>query len=227
MAALFVLIGLVVAWLLNTASDYLPRFAGIQPTSSSILRLPAVIGFLGKRRSDQPWLRLHLAVELLTGTFFAWLGIHPVSPTDTILLAAGFSLFTLIAVIDVKYRLVLNVVTYPAMLAILIVQVVVLRHDFRSVIVGGVLAFAVFYMVARLKPGQLGGGDVKLAALIGLTFGFPHVLWALLVGAGVGGVAALILLSRQVGLQYRIPYAPFLCLGAMVILMYYSLQMAL
>jgi leader peptidase (prepilin peptidase)/N-methyltransferase len=67
----------------------------------------------------------------------------------------------------------------------------------------------------------VGGGDIKLAALIGFALGFPEVLWALLVGIGSGGLVALFLLwTRRGDRQTRIAYAPFLCLGAMVALLF-------
>ena len=89
-----------------------------------------------------------------------------------------------------------------------------------SMIIGGIFAFVIFYGTAILKPGDLGGGDVKLAALIGLTFGFPAVLWVLIVGAGTGAVVAIYFLLKSGHSVRSIPYAPFLCLGALVALFY-------
>jgi prepilin signal peptidase PulO-like enzyme (type II secretory pathway) len=65
----------------------------------------------------------------------------------------------------------------------------------------------------------MGAGDVKLAALIGLMVGFPRVLWALALGVLAGGVTSiLLLLFRLRGLKSYIPYAPFLCSGAIITL---------
>ncbi|MBK9613771.1 A24 family peptidase [Candidatus Amarobacter glycogenicus] len=85
---------------------------------------------------------------------------------------------------------------------------------------GGGLALAAFVLAAWLRPGDLGGGDVKLAALIGLIFGFPGVLWPLLLGVGLGGMAAAYLLLRGYGRRYHIPYAPFLSLGVFIARLY-------
>lgn len=225
MIVLFALIGLLIGWLINVMSEFLPRFAVTRPVSSNALPLPTIVNLLMRETANQRWPRVHLGVELLTAAFFAWLASRTVLPVNTLFLVVGFVLFLLIAVIDFKYQLILNIVVYPAILLSLVLQVLLLGHDPRTILVGGMLAFTVFYMVAWLKPGQLGGGDVKLAALLGLTFGFPQVLLVLLMGTGAGGAAAVFLLSRRAGLQYRMPYAPFLCLGAITILMYYSLHM--
>lgn len=87
-----------------------------------------------------------------------------------------------------------------------------------SALLGAGFAFFIFFMTARLKPGQLGMGDVKLATLIGFGFGFPGVLIALVIGAGAGALAAVWLLARKSSTSRTIPYAPFLCLGALAVL---------
>ena len=54
-------------------------------------------------------------------------------------------------------------------------------------------------------------------------FGFPQVLWALLASAAASAVViAALLLSHRLTRRDTIPFAPFLCLGALVILLYNS-----
>ncbi len=227
MFIVFALVGLVCGWLLNIASELLPARRNPSPAAASgKTPRPALLGLL-KRDTAQPWFGLHLGSEILTALLFGWLEWRFGLSLMLLVAAVTGSLFILIALIDWKYRLVLNIIVYPAMLVALVLQIVVLHHDPKVILLGGMLAFGVFFLVSFLRPGQLGGGDVKLAALIGLTFGFPEVLYALLVGGGLGGLVALLLISRQAGLKYRIPYAPFLCFGAIVVMLYYSLQITL
>ena len=59
-----------------------------------------------------------------------------------------------------------------------------------------------------------GGGDVKLAAYIGLITGFPGVITALVLTILAGGIVTLLLLiTRVVNLRSGIPYGPFLVIG--------------
>ena len=83
----------------------------------------------------------------------------------------------------------------------------------------GMAAMYVFYFLLRLaRPGGMGGGDVKLAGLLGLYLGW--VGWAAIaVGAfaaflfgGVFGVA--LLLRRRAGRKTAIPFGPWMILGA-------------
>jgi len=67
----------------------------------------------------------------------------------------------------------------------------------------------------------LGGGDVKLAAFIGLITGFPLVIEALVLGTLIGGVVSLVLLITRVrGRRDAIPYGPFLIAGAVITLLW-------
>ncbi|MFW5691009.1 MAG: prepilin peptidase [Chloroflexota bacterium] len=133
-----------------------------------------------------------------------------------------YAFLALVALIDLRYRLVLNLMTYPAIGLAFVLQVTV-GAGLLPALLGGGMAFAVFYGTALLQPDSLGGGDVKLATLIGVALGFPPMLWALIVGAGAGAVVAIgLIAARRSGTiaVSTMPYAPFLCLGAGVALVY-------
>ncbi len=196
------LLGLLVGWLVNWASDALPRRLG---------RATAV------KRDDAWWVVAGMSVAVAGGTavLFLYFGRQ-----EQWLALPTVAFFLLIALIDARYRLVFNVLVYPAIGLVLLYQLSAGTHAFLAVLLGGGLAFGAFALVAWLRPGSLGGGDVKLAALIGLLFGFPGVLWPLLMGVGAGGLAAGYWLWRGNGRAHHIPYAPFLCLGVILALIY-------
>jgi len=223
-------VGLLMGSLLNWAGDYLPRFASsgappsLGPTSwpgPALWRL--LTSSLSRRsafRSQKPvW--LSVAVEIFTALLFAYLWERFGPSWRLLSLALNCSLFLLIAIIDLKYRLVLNVLIYPAAVLMLRFHSISPEKDILAALLGGAVGLSPFFLVALVRPGSMGGGDVKLAALIGLTVDFPQVLWALTLGIVAGGIAALLLvLTRRWGLKSHIPYAPFLCLGAMIALLY-------
>jgi leader peptidase (prepilin peptidase) / N-methyltransferase len=72
---------------------------------------------------------------------------------------------------------------------------------------------------ALIRPGAMGLGDVKLAAVLGLYLG-PGVIAALLVAFTSGSLLGLALIARQgwAARSRTIPFAPFLSLGALAIL---------
>ncbi|MGF1570370.1 MAG: prepilin peptidase [Nodosilinea sp.] len=83
----------------------------------------------------------------------------------------------------------------------------------------GIWLFDIITLLASVALGQtaMGGGDAKLAAMLGAWLGWPGVLLssflACVVGAIVGGGAmALQLISRR----QPMPFGPFLAIGAMI-----------
>lgn len=85
--------------------------------------------------------------------------------------------------------------------------------------VGGALMFA-FYLLLRAAGGGMGGGDVKLAGVLGLALGWSG--WpALAVGAVAGFVlgglyGALLLALRRAGRRTAVPFGPWMLLGAWI-----------
>ena len=136
-------------------------------------------------------LGLRLALEIGSALAFGLLAARFGLSSETLFLAIAWGFFALIALIDLRHRLVLNVIVYPALVLALIYHALGGPPPLLHTLLGGGLALFIFGGVAWLRPGDLGGGDVKLALLLGLIFGFPGILWALLVGVGAGGVAAV------------------------------------
>ena len=222
--------GWLLGMLLNRAADFLPRYAAAGPAkppkstrrSKATLLTSPITGGNGKDAARQPHpSRLDLGVEVVTAALFAWVWTRPASVLESVILSLLCSFLVLVAIIDLKYRLVLNVMVGPAAALTLLIRYLSPGTNMLVVLLGGAFGFAIFALAALVRPGELGGGDVKLATLIGLVFGFPNALWALMIGIFVGGgVAILMLLSHRGDSKSEIPYAPFLCLGALVALSY-------
>jgi len=217
MIILYAFIGILTGSLINWAADYLPRFAIDRSMVPSNLQPHFTLALLRPATAN----RLSLAIELLVAVLWAYLGWRTATLGDWLWLTTTCAFFILVAVIDLKYRLVLNVVMYPALTMAFATQLLVVRANLISVLIGAAFGLLIFLAAMWLRPNDLGGGDVKLAALIGIIFGFPHVLWALLIGVVAGGIAAIALLTgRRWQPSAQIPYAPFLCLGAIIALLY-------
>jgi len=222
MLVIICVIGLGVGWLVNAFSTIAPRFAAEpQPTSfnGGFASVSTIWWFIRSRVQRPQWLWLHLAVEVFCVVSAAVIWAQWGSTLNTVGALVLLVFLLLIAVTDVKHRLVLNVLVYPACVLALVYNVILLQYSLRLILLGGGLSFGIFFLASMLRPGDIGGGDVKLATLIGLIFGFPRMLWALLVGGSAGALVALYLLKKRSGIT-AMPYAPFLCLGALIALLY-------
>ena len=81
----------------------------------------------------------------------------------------------------------------------------------------GAGAFVVLAALAILGRGALGGGDVKMMAVLGLWLGVNGIITAASVGFIIGGVAAIVMLLFKVhGRKDFFAFGPFLIIGAVV-----------
>ncbi|HWM35188.1 MAG TPA: prepilin peptidase [Pseudolysinimonas sp.] len=128
-----------------------------------------------------------------------------------------------LALIDLDTRTLPNVIVVPALLTgvVLLGVAGALRGDWAAILqaaAGGAGLFVFYLILALVKPGGMGMGDVKLAAVLGLYLGFLG--WGnLLVGAFAafvfGGVFGLaLILIRRARRTTAIPFGPWMILGA-------------
>lgn len=81
----------------------------------------------------------------------------------------------------------------------------------------GVGAFIVLAALAILGHGALGGGDVKMMAVLGLWLGVNGIITTACIGFILGGVAAIIMLLLRIhGRKDFFAFGPFLIMGAVV-----------
>lgn len=131
----------------------------------------------------------------------------------------------ILTVIDLRTHRLPNLVVVPA----LVLTVALLAASclcgapwdalVRAVAAGAVL-FALFLVLRILGRGAMGGGDVKLAALVGVLLGWigwSAVLLGVLAAFLLGGVvAATLLVTRRATRSTRIPFGPFLIAGTWI-----------
>lgn len=156
-------------------------------------------------------------LALLAGRF----GGQPVTFALGFLAVLGVALAAIdIAVQRLPDRLTLP--AYPVLIALLAVAALA-GHDLATLahaLLGGLALGAGYLLLALIRPGQLGGGDVKAAGLAGLALGWFG--WAtLLAGAALGFVLAAVvslalLAARRVTLKSAISFGPFLLAGALL-----------
>ena len=132
----------------------------------------------------------------------------------------GFLAYLLaLAIMDLRTRLLPNVLVYPGVVVALAAAPILPADGYVSALVGGFAAFIVFALIYFFAaPGVIGGGDVKLAPVIGAALGIPYGLYALALGPLFIAVIAIpMIATRRWSLRSRVPYGPYLALGAAVV----------
>lgn len=159
------------------------------------------------------------AVELLTallflGVYIKW-GISAYTWVGWVLVIILVSA----AFIDLDHGIIPDKITIPG-------AVIGLGLSFVTIgffpALWGALAFGGFlFLVAVISNGGMGGGDVKLAAVIGAFTGLPGAIITLLLSSLLGALfgLALILLGKA-GRKTPVKFGPFLALAAYVAYLY-------
>lgn len=215
-----VLLGLAAGVLINAVLESLSVDRGGEENG----RFPATfVWLLRTARKQAPQLpqtaRLQLATEWLVASLFAAAWSLFQTPLSFTLSALLIVFLVLIAVIDIRHRLIFNKIIYPGILLSLLTNIFLLKRSLPDLLLGGAIALVLFFIVAILPTKGIGGGDIKLATFLGVTFGFPHIFTALLIGTFIGALVAILLLLKFEWMASRkMAYGPFLCLGGLLAL---------
>lgn len=132
---------------------------------------------------------------------------------------AGFLL--IIFVYDLRYQLILDRVSVPAM-AVAVVFSLVVHRSFLSILLGGILGAGIFYVQYVLSQGRwIGGGDIRLGAVLGLALGWQLAAVALALSYFSGALVAIVLiLGRRRSWSSVVPFGTFLSLGTFVTMLW-------
>lgn len=79
--------------------------------------------------------------------------------------------------------------------------------------------FCMLLLFRFLSRGGIGGGDIKLAFVLGIWLGYPGTVIAALLSVWLGGAFAAVLLLHGTT-KKRIAFGPFLAAGAMLAFIY-------
>ena len=67
----------------------------------------------------------------------------------------------------------------------------------------------------------MGGGDIKLLAMIGAFIGWKGVLLTIFMASAIGTLVGMIaMLKEKKNMKMRIPFGPFLALGAVIFIFF-------
>ncbi len=161
-------------------------------------------------------------VELLTGLLSMALFIRYGLSYQYILSFLFIISLVLISFIDLHHQIIPDILSIPGIFAGIAVSFIPGHVVWVDSLIGAAGGGGILYLIAlvfKKVTGRdgLGGGDVKLLAMIGAWMGWRAlpfiVLLSSLSGIAIGG-GALMLAGK--GYRVRIPFGPFLSLGAII-----------
>ncbi|GIX48684.1 MAG: type 4 prepilin-like proteins leader peptide-processing enzyme [Candidatus Tectimicrobiota bacterium] len=158
-------------------------------------------------------------VEGLCGLLYAGLFWQWAFSPQAAVAAALVTALLIVSFIDLDYQIVPDAITLPGIGAGLLASAWLTPVGLGNAFLGAGLGGGLLLLVALLSRGGMGGGDIKLLAMVGAFLGWRAVLVTVFLGALSGAVVgiALILLGKKKRKE-PIPFGPFLSLGALVAL---------
>lgn len=152
------------------------------------------------------------AVELLTAAAFLTAGLAFGPSARFVVAAALLAGLIAIAAIDLQHQIIPDAITLPGIVAGVLIGVG--TGAWLDSVIGVLVGGGIFFVIIFVQPGGMGGGDMKLGAMLGAFLGWKVLLFSLFVAVTVGGVLALALLATGLrGRKDPIPFGPFLALG--------------
>lgn len=174
------------------------------------------------RMCHAPISYLYPFIEIITAISFIALYLT-VDQTYFFAYLIFISLLVITTRTDLEYMLIIpELCLYPAVVAFALSYVGLLPINLLQSITGAVIGYFSLWSIAKIyyivtgKHG-LGDGDFDLFALIGAFTGINGLITSLLLASWSGsiiGIAYLAITKSQI--NTRIPFAPFLALGALI-----------
>lgn len=164
---------------------------------------------------------LYVVMELTTGLMWTLMYLHVGTHVELIVALLMVSMLHIVVVSDVYYMVIPNQVLlffFPLFIFLLLISP---QDTIQESLFGSLVGFGLLYAVYMLSRGGLGGGDVKLFAVLGFILGVQLTLLTLFLacvfGTVVGG--ALILMQKH-SRREPIPFGPFIAVAAIIAFLY-------
>jgi leader peptidase (prepilin peptidase)/N-methyltransferase len=130
-----------------------------------------------------------------------------------------------ITFIDLEFQIIPDVITLPGIVLGLASAQFFVADPFSThailgfvdALIGCVAGGAVFYLIALLSRGGMGGGDVKMMAMVGAFTGWKGVFLTTLIGSVTGSLIGIgLMIFTGAGRKTKVPFGPFLALGSLI-----------
>lgn len=128
------------------------------------------------------------------------------------------SLLIIVFISDICFMLVPDKILSVFSVIFLILRIIKPLTPWWESLAGASIAFVLLLVIAVISNGGMGGGDIKLYAVLGFVLGVEHVLTSFIFATFIGAIVGLI--GMAIGVVERkkpIPFAPFIVIGTLII----------
>lgn len=122
--------------------------------------------------------------------------------------------------IDIQHQIIPDVISLPGILigftGSIFTSLVSWQQSALGILIGGGILYGIAFIYYLLtKRDGMGGGDIKLLAMIGAFLGWQSLLYVVFASSLTGSIVGVLVMIKQgKGGRTRIPFGPFLALSA-------------
>lgn len=161
-------------------------------------------------------------VEIISGLFSLCVFLIFGLSLEGIIYYVFISTLLVITFIDIDHQIIPDTISIPGIpagfIASFVLPSLTYLDSLLGILAGGVSLFLVSWIYELIKgKSGMGGGDIKLLAMIGAFIGWKGVLFTIFISSAVGTLTGIIIMLRtQKGLKLAVPFGPFLSIGAVI-----------
>lgn len=232
MTIIFFIYGLFIGSFLNVCIFRIPEgISFVKPPSSCgscghrlnyIDMLPVVNYIINKgkcRYCNSPYSIQYPLIELLNGVLYFFIILKYGMSFSTVLYCFITSLLLVISMIDLKHKIIPDGLNITGV----IIGIIFILLD-RTIIINRLIGLGIglgLFLLIALLSNAMGGGDIKLMAVLGLIFGIRGVLFITFSSFVLGAIISVVLLSLKIkSRKDQIPFGPFISLSALIYIFY-------
>ena len=162
-------------------------------------------------------------VEVLTGGLFSLLYWRFGFSFDFIRFAILTCILVSAAFIDIDHRIIPDKLNLFGIVSGIVFVFLPDSLSVKNALLGFVAGGGLLLLVAVISRGAMGGGDIKLFAVIGIFLGLEKTVLALFLTFLFGGIAGILLIAAKIkSRKDYIPFGPFIGIGAFITIMWYN-----
>ena len=165
-------------------------------------------------------------IEFFTGILYVFIFFKSGISLESLFWCAFISVLITVSMIDIDHRIIPDIISISGILifssAFIFLPEMTFFKSLTGILFGGGLLYviAALYFFIKNKEG-MGGGDIKLLAMIGAALGVKGVLFTIFCGSVLGAVVGgSIILFQKKDTDFRIPFGPFLSIGSLIYIFY-------
>ncbi|MBS4191470.1 prepilin peptidase [Bacillus sp. FJAT-49705] len=164
---------------------------------------------------------LYPLVELITGVLFAGAPLILGWTSELFVAWTLISLLVIIFVSDVTYMIIPDKVLVFFMGIFLLERIFIPLEPWWDSLLGAAVGFILLLLIAVISKGGMGGGDIKLFAVLGFVLGIKLVLLSFFIATLYGALFGVIgLILGKLKRKKPIPFGPFIAAGTLTAYFY-------